>query len=89
MAVSRAEKTTELQELTTAFGQSQTAIIHAPIGKVSFGAEKLLENARALLDSVIKAKPPAAKGKYMKSVALSSTMGPGVRVDLNSVEAQA
>jgi large subunit ribosomal protein L1 len=67
----------------------KTAIIHAPIGKVSFGADKLLENARALIDSVMKARPSAAKGKYVKSIALSSTMGPGVRVDLNSVEAQA
>jgi large subunit ribosomal protein L1 len=67
----------------------KTAIIHAPIGKVSFGADKLLENARALIDSVIKARPSAAKGKYVRSIALSSTMGPGVRVDLNSVEAQA
>ena len=67
----------------------KTAIIHAPIGKVSFGADKLLDNARVLIDSVLKAKPSAAKGKYVKSIALSSTMGPGVRVDLNSVEAQA
>ncbi len=65
----------------------KTAIIHAPIGKVSFGPEKLLDNARALIDSVLKAKPAAAKGKYVKSIALSSTMGPGVRVDLASVEA--
>jgi large subunit ribosomal protein L1 len=64
----------------------KTAIIHAPIGKVSFGPDKLLENARMLIDSVIKAKPPASKGKYVKSIALSSTMGPGVRVDLASVE---
>ena len=67
----------------------KTAIIHAPIGKVSFGTDKLLENARALIDSVMKARPPAAKGKYVKSIALSSTMGPGVRVDLASVEAHA
>jgi large subunit ribosomal protein L1 len=60
--------------------------VHAPLGKVSFGPDKLLENARALIDSVIKAKPPASKGKYVKSIALSSTMGPGVRVDLASVE---
>ena len=60
----------------------KTAIIHAPIGKVSFGPEQLLENAKALIDSVIKAKPAAAKGKYVKSISLSSTMGPGVRVDL-------
>src|SRR5678810_1015556 len=67
----------------------KTAIIHAPIGKVSFGADKLLENARAIIDSVMKAKPAASKGKYVKSIALSSTMGPGVRVDLASVEAHA
>jgi large subunit ribosomal protein L1 len=65
----------------------KTAIIHAPIGKVSFGAEKLFDNAKALIDSVLKAKPAASKGKYVKSIALSSTMGPGVRVDLGSVEA--
>jgi large subunit ribosomal protein L1 len=64
----------------------KTAIIHAPIGKVSFGPDKLLDNAKTILDSVIKAKPPAAKGKYVKSISLSSTMGPGVRVDLTSVE---
>jgi large subunit ribosomal protein L1 len=64
----------------------KTAIIHAPIGKVSFGAQKLLDNAKILIDSVIKAKPAAAKGKYVKSIALSSTMGPGVRVDLTTVE---
>jgi large subunit ribosomal protein L1 len=64
----------------------KTAIIHAPIGKVSFGPEKLLDNAKLLIDSVMKAKPAASKGKYVKSIALSSTMGPGVRVDLASVE---
>jgi large subunit ribosomal protein L1 len=67
----------------------KTAIIHAPIGKVSFGPDKLLDNAKAIIDSVLKAKPAAAKGKYVKSIALSSTMGPGVRVDLASVEAHA
>jgi large subunit ribosomal protein L1 len=65
----------------------KTAIIHAPVGKVSFGAQKLLENATVLIDSVMKAKPASAKGKYVKSIALSSTMGPGVRVDLASVAA--
>jgi large subunit ribosomal protein L1 len=67
----------------------KTSIIHAPIGKVSFGPDKLLENAKTLLDSVIKARPAATKGKYVKSIALSSTMGPGVRVDLGSVEGHA
>jgi large subunit ribosomal protein L1 len=71
------------------FRVDKTAIIHAPVGKVSFGPEKLLENAKTLIDSVIKARPAAAKGKYVKSIALSATMGPGVRVDLASVEGHA
>ena len=69
------------------FRVDKTAIIHAPVGKVSFGPEKLIENARTLIESVLKARPAAAKGKYVMSIALSSTMGPGVRVDLASVEA--
>ena len=56
-------------------------IIHCPIGKVSFGTDKLLENFNALLDAVIKAKPEAAKGQYIKSCAVASTMGPGVRIN--------
>ncbi len=58
----------------------KTAIIHCPIGKKSFGAEKLTENYTALMDAIIKAKPAAAKGTYLKSVTLASTMGPGVKV---------
>jgi large subunit ribosomal protein L1 len=64
----------------------KTGIVHAPVGKVSFGPERLFDNARALIDSVLKAKPAAAKGRYVKSIALSSTMGPGVRVEVSSVE---
>ena len=56
-------------------------IIHVPIGKKSFGKEKLLENFRAVMDAIIKSKPAAAKGQYIKSVVLSSTMGPGVKVN--------
>ena len=59
----------------------KTNIIHCPIGKVSFGTEKLLENFNALLDAVIKAKPEAAKGQYIKSCAVASTMGPGIRIN--------
>ena len=58
----------------------KNAIIHCPIGKKSFGKEKLLENYEALLDAIIKAKPAAAKGQYLRSVTLVSTMGPGVKV---------
>ncbi len=68
------------------FRVDKTAIVHAPVGKVSFGPQKLLENARSLIDSVLKAKPAVAKGRYVKSISLCSTMGPGVRVDLASVE---
>ena len=58
----------------------KTAIIHCPIGKKSFGKEKLQENYTALMDAIVKAKPAAAKGTYLKSVTLASTMGPGVKV---------
>ncbi len=55
-------------------------MIHCPIGKVSFGTEKLVENYNTLMDAVIKAKPAAAKGQYLKNVSISSTMGPGIRI---------
>ena len=58
----------------------KTAIIHCPIGKKSFGQEKLVENFTALYDAIVKAKPAAAKGQYVKSVTVTSTMGPGVKV---------
>jgi large subunit ribosomal protein L1 len=64
----------------------KTGIIHASIGKKSFGAEKLLANAWALLEAILRAKPAAAKGVYIKKVAVSTTMGPGVRIDPSSVE---
>ena len=58
----------------------KTAVIHCSIGKKSFGKEKLLENYNALLEAIVKAKPAAAKGQYIKSIAIASTMGPGVKV---------
>lgn len=61
----------------------KTAIIHCPIGKKSFGAEKISENFNALMDAIVKAKPSAAKGQYIKSVTLASTMGPGVKINYN------
>lgn len=63
------------------------AIVHVPIGKVSFGADKLMENAKSVIDAVTKAKPGTSKGKYIKKVAVSSTMGPGIRVDVGKITA--
>jgi large subunit ribosomal protein L1 len=71
------------------FRVDKTGIIHAPVGKLSFGVDKLKENADALIGAVIKAKPSAAKGKYVKAVSLSSTMGPGVKVDEAALVASA
>jgi large subunit ribosomal protein L1 len=72
------------------FRVDKTGIIHAPVGKLSFGTDRLRENAEALIGAVLKAKPSAAKGKYVRGVSLSSTMGPGIKVDdtnLTAVEA--
>ena len=63
----------------------KTAVIHCAIGKKSFGKEKLLQNYTALLDAIIKAKPAAAKGQYIKSIAITSTMGPGVKVTTKNI----
>lgn len=62
----------------------KTGVIHAPIGKVSFGSQKLFENAKVLIDAVVKAKPQTAKGRYVKGMHLCSTMGPNVRLDAAS-----
>jgi large subunit ribosomal protein L1 len=71
------------------FRVDKTGIIHAPLGKMSFPAQSLVDNAHALVDSVVKAKPSAAKGKYIKSVTLSSTMGPGIVIDALHLDAPA
>jgi large subunit ribosomal protein L1 len=63
------------------FRVDKTGIIHAPVGKLSFGGDKLKDNAEALIGAVLKAKPSAAKGKYVRGVSVSSTMGPGIQVD--------
>ncbi|MBC7325710.1 MAG: 50S ribosomal protein L1, partial [Moorella sp. (in: Bacteria)] len=63
------------------FRVDKTAIVHAPIGKASFAEEKLKENFQALLEALVRAKPAAARGQYLKSISLSSTMGPGIKVN--------
>ena len=68
------------------FRVDKSGIIHAPVGKMSFNGDALVANAHALVDSIVKAKPSAAKGKYLKSVTLSSTMGPGVRIDTTHID---
>jgi len=67
------------------FRVDKTGIIHAPFGRVSFSKEQLHENAEALVGAILKAKPAAAKGKFFKSVSMSTTMGPGIRIDENSL----
>src|SRR6266403_1351919 len=71
------------------FRVEKAGIVHVAIGKRSFGAERLLENAQALLTSLLRAKPASAKGHYMQSVAVSTTMGPGIRIDPATVRAAA
>jgi large subunit ribosomal protein L1 len=71
------------------FRTDKTALVHVPVGKMSFTADKLVENATTLITSVIRAKPVAAKGKYIKGATLSSTMGPGISIDTAAMEAAA
>jgi large subunit ribosomal protein L1 len=68
------------------FRVDKTGIIHAPVGKTSFATQSLVDNAHALVDSVVRAKPAAAKGKYLKSVTLSSTMSPGITIDTAHID---
>jgi large subunit ribosomal protein L1 len=71
------------------FRVEKAGIVHVPVGKKSFDAVKLVDNVRALLEALLKAKPSTAKGQYVKSITLSSTMGPGIKVDTGAVQAEA
>src|ERR1700726_822289 len=71
------------------FRVDKTGIIHAPVGKISFAADKLVENAASLINAVLKAKPAAAKGKYVRNATLCSTMSPGISVDVAEMTAKA
>jgi large subunit ribosomal protein L1 len=68
------------------FRTDKTALVHVPVGKLSFDPQKLVDNAMTVISSVVKAKPSAAKGKYIKGVTLSSTMGPGIQLDYAAAE---
>src|SRR5947208_12307281 len=85
--VAKAEK--EVKAGKVEFRVDKTGIIHAPVGKVSFSAEKLIENAASLISAVVKAKPAVAKGKYVRNATVCSTMGPGVAIDTTPFTAKA
>jgi large subunit ribosomal protein L1 len=68
------------------FRTDKTALVHVPVGKLSFDPQKLVDNAMTVITSVLKAKPSAAKGKYIKGVFISSTMGPGIQLDSTTME---
>jgi large subunit ribosomal protein L1 len=76
-----AQAVKEIKAGKVEFRVDKTGIVHAPVGKTSFPPQNLIDNASALLDSIVRAKPAAAKGKYLRSITVSSTMGPGVKID--------
>jgi large subunit ribosomal protein L1 len=71
----------ELKSGKVEFRVEKAGIVHCPVGKVSFGSDKLSENISALLEAIIKLKPASSKGTYLKGISISTTMGPGVKVD--------
>ena len=79
-----ADVTKAVQEIKAGkveFRVDKAGVVHAPVGKISFASERLIANAHALMETIVRAKPAAAKGKYLRSVTMSSTMGPGVHID--------
>ena len=86
VTVDIAKAVKEIKAGKVEFRVDKTGIVHAPVGKTSFTPQNLIDNASALLDSIVKAKPSAAKGKYLRSITVSSTMGPGIRIDEVRIE---
>ncbi len=84
-----AQAVNEIKAGKVAYRVDKAGVVHASIGKSSFDAERLIENAQALIGSVVRAKPSAAKGKYVKSVTVATTMGPGIRIDAAQIDAAA
>lgn len=82
-----ADAVKEIKAGKVEFRTDKTALVHVPVGKLSFEPQKLIDNATTVITSVVKAKPAAAKGKYIKGVTLSSTMGPGIQLDYAAAEA--
>src|SRR5438132_3184112 len=86
VTVEVAKAVQEIKAGKVEFRVDKAGIVHAPIGKISFEAKRLVDNAHALMDNIVRAKPPAAKGKFLRSVTVSSTMGPGVRIDTTHID---
>lgn len=82
-----ADAVKEIKAGKVEFRTDKTALVHVPVGKLSFDTQKLVDNAMTVITSVVKAKPSAAKGKYIKGVTISSTMGPGIQLDYSAAEA--
>jgi large subunit ribosomal protein L1 len=76
-----AKAVTEIKSGKIDFRVEKAGVVHAPMGKVSFGVEKLVENIAAFMDTILRLKPPASKGTYLRSIAVSTTMGPGIKID--------
>ena len=81
-----AQAVSEIKAGKVSYRVDKAGVVHAPVGRASFDSEALVENAEALVASVIRAKPSAAKGKYVRSMTVSSTMGPGIKIDATSAE---
>ncbi len=81
-----AQAVQEIKAGKVTYRVDKAGVVHAPVGRCSFDASALVENAEALMTSVIRAKPPAARGKYVRSVTVSSTMGPGIKIDSSKVD---